>query len=226
MDRVYSPNRRSSLLFRFRQLHIKAPSGDESSQNGPITVVLFDTLHTFRNNQITYAWLAGGATISILNSTLWSSLSFLTPKSLQASLFSLLKSLQYYFLRNTFAEYICLCAGTMSKAIHEPMNNENTAATHSLAGIQGYFPIDEAVLDGRTFASITHWSILTYNYSDAQRDESDICGGVWILCLDHYWENYHNFARWDYEEIFHKGQPFQSGHLHMFQTRWPVYGDT
>ncbi len=43
----------------------------------------------------------------------------------------------------------------MSKAIHELMNNENVAASHSLAEIQGDFPIDEAVLDGRTFGSPT-----------------------------------------------------------------------
>ena len=43
----------------------------------------------------------------------------------------------------------------MSKAIHELMNNENAAATHSLAGIQGNFPIDEAVLEGKTFESHT-----------------------------------------------------------------------
>ena len=43
----------------------------------------------------------------------------------------------------------------MSKAIHELMNNENVAASHSLAGIQGDFPIDEAVIDGRTFGAPT-----------------------------------------------------------------------
>ena len=43
----------------------------------------------------------------------------------------------------------------MSKAIHEPMNNEHVAASPSLAGIQGNFPIDEAVLDGRTFQPLT-----------------------------------------------------------------------
>ena len=43
----------------------------------------------------------------------------------------------------------------MSNAIHELPNNENTAASHSLAGIQGDFPIDEAVLDGNTFPSST-----------------------------------------------------------------------
>ncbi|KAK0512600.1 hypothetical protein JMJ35_004617 [Cladonia borealis] len=35
----------------------------------------------------------------------------------------------------------------MSKTVHELMNNENVAASHSLTGIQGDFPIDEAVLD-------------------------------------------------------------------------------
>ena len=51
--------------------------------------------------------------------------------------------------------YICLYTRTMSKAIHELRNNENVAASHSLAGIQGDFPIDEAVLDGRMFESPT-----------------------------------------------------------------------
>lgn len=48
-----------------------------------------------------------------------------------------------------------LCTLTMSKAIHELMNNENVAASPSLAGIQGDFPMDEAVLDGRTLRSPT-----------------------------------------------------------------------
>lgn len=37
----------------------------------------------------------------------------------------------------------------MSKAIHELLNNENVAASHNLTGIQGDFPMDEAVLEGR-----------------------------------------------------------------------------
>jgi len=37
----------------------------------------------------------------------------------------------------------------MSKAIHELLNNEGVASSHSLAGIQGDFPMDEAVLEGR-----------------------------------------------------------------------------
>ena len=43
----------------------------------------------------------------------------------------------------------------MSKAIHELMNDGNVAPTHRLAGIQGNFPIDEAVLDGKTYGSPT-----------------------------------------------------------------------
>ena len=48
--------------------------------------------------------------------------------------------------------------------------------------------------------------MLTYDCSDAQGNESDICGGVWTLCLDDNWQNYHNLARWDNEKIFSKGQ--------------------
>lgn len=36
----------------------------------------------------------------------------------------------------------------MSKAIHALLNNEGVAASHSLEGIQGDFPFDEAVLEG------------------------------------------------------------------------------
>ena len=36
----------------------------------------------------------------------------------------------------------------MSKAIHALLNNESVAASHSLEGIQGNFPFDEAVLEG------------------------------------------------------------------------------
>ena len=79
------------------------------------------------------------------HSTLWSSLSFLTPKSLQSS------TLCAVLLQ----EYMCLYTRTMSKAIHELMNNENVAASHSFAGIRGHFPIHEAVLDGRTCRSPT-----------------------------------------------------------------------
>lgn len=83
--------------------------------------------------------------VPVSHSTLWSILSFLTLKFLHSS------TLCAVLLQ----EYICLYTRTMSKAIHEPMNDENVAATHSLAGIQGDFPIDEAVLDGRTFGSPT-----------------------------------------------------------------------
>lgn len=37
----------------------------------------------------------------------------------------------------------------MSKAIHELLNNENVAASHSIGGNQGNFPMDEAVVEGR-----------------------------------------------------------------------------
>ena len=37
----------------------------------------------------------------------------------------------------------------MSKAIHGLLNNLNAAASHGLAGIQGGFPMGEAVLEGR-----------------------------------------------------------------------------
>ena len=83
------------------------------------------------------------------HSILWSSLRrlpLLTLKSLQSS------TLCAVLLQ----EYICIYTRTMSKAIHELMNNENVAASHSLAGIQGTFPIDKAVLDGRTFGSPTN----------------------------------------------------------------------
>lgn len=36
----------------------------------------------------------------------------------------------------------------MSKAIHELLNNGEVAANHSLAGIKGGFPMDEAVVEG------------------------------------------------------------------------------
>ena len=36
----------------------------------------------------------------------------------------------------------------MSKAIHALLNNEGVVAGHSLEGIQGDFPFDEAVLEG------------------------------------------------------------------------------
>ena len=36
----------------------------------------------------------------------------------------------------------------MSKAIHELLNNDQVAASHGLSGIQGGFPMDEAVLEG------------------------------------------------------------------------------
>ena len=36
----------------------------------------------------------------------------------------------------------------MSKAIHELLNNETAAASRSLEGVQGDFPMDEAVLEG------------------------------------------------------------------------------
>ena len=46
----------------------------------------------------------------------------------------------------------------MSKAIHNLLNNERVTAAHSLQGIQGDFPLDEAVLEGRlcNVSQITH----------------------------------------------------------------------
>ena len=37
----------------------------------------------------------------------------------------------------------------MSNAIRELLNNSNVAASYRPAGIQGNFPVDEAVLEGR-----------------------------------------------------------------------------
>ena len=36
----------------------------------------------------------------------------------------------------------------MSKAIHELLNNEDVAASHGISGVQGGFPLDEAVIEG------------------------------------------------------------------------------
>ena len=36
----------------------------------------------------------------------------------------------------------------MSKAIHALLNNDGVAASHSLEGVQGDFPFDEAVQEG------------------------------------------------------------------------------
>ena len=47
----------------------------------------------------------------------------------------------------------------MSKAVHELLSNKDVAASHGLAGIQGDFPMDEAVVEGTSTLSITHWDM-------------------------------------------------------------------
>ncbi|KAI9715531.1 MAG: hypothetical protein M1828_000783 [Chrysothrix sp. TS-e1954] len=52
----------------------------------------------------------------------------------------------------------------MSKAIHELLNNKSAAASHSLAGVKGDFPIDEAVLEVLP-QGITNVSAEAYGFS-------------------------------------------------------------
>lgn len=54
--------------------------------------------------------------------------------------------------------------------------------------------------------------------------ESDIYGGLWKICLDDYWEDYHCFGRWDNEKIFSKGRShFDRETRRHFQTRSPLH---
>ena len=45
----------------------------------------------------------------------------------------------------------------MSKAVHKLLGNKDAAASHGPAGIQGDFPMDEAVIEGMNTLSIIHW---------------------------------------------------------------------
>ncbi len=92
----------------------------------------------------------------------------------------------------------------MSKAIHELLNNENVAASHSLAGIQGDFPMDEAVLEGRLVLNVGNL-VLNGSDSNARRDESNLCRSIWILCLDNHGTSLCSVARWDTKALFFKG---------------------